>query len=68
MDALKNASNIVNESRTSLLSPKNYFALCLFFSFFSKLSQDMVAFDELKHLEGVLYDDREKFGKKIRAL
>eukprot|EP00727_Mastigamoeba_balamuthi_P010068 m51a1_g5684 Vacuolar protein sorting 35 (855) ;mRNA; f:981535-984620 len=56
LDALKNASNMVSELRTSLLSPKNYFALY------------MVAFDELKHLESVLYEDREKFGKKISEL
>lgn len=34
MDALKNASNMICELRTSLLSPKNYYVLCkLFFSF-----------------------------------
>jgi vacuolar protein sorting-associated protein 35 len=56
MDALKNASNLISELRTSLLSPKNYYSLY------------MVAFDELKHLEGVLYEDREKHGKKISEL
>ena len=28
MDALKHASNLVSELRTSLLSPKDYYSLC----------------------------------------
>ncbi len=31
MEALKHASNMLNELRTSLLSPKNYYELCILF-------------------------------------
>ncbi|KAN0032657.1 hypothetical protein ACTFIV_006565 [Dictyostelium citrinum] len=54
MDALKYASNIINELRTSLLSPKSYYALYL------------VAFDYLQYLNTYLYE--EKHGKKMIEL
>ncbi|EGG15756.1 vacuolar sorting protein 35 [Cavenderia fasciculata] len=54
MDALKYASNIINELRTSLLSPKSYYALY------------MVAFDYLQHLNTYLFE--EKHGKKMIEL
>eukprot|EP01132_Coremiostelium_polycephalum_P005687 gene5687-7077_t len=54
MDALKYASNIINELRTSLLSPKTYYALYL------------VAFDYLQHLNTYLYE--EKHGKRMIEL
>jgi len=54
MDALKYASNIINELRTSLLSPKTYYGLYL------------VAFDYLQHLNTYLYE--EKHGKKMIEL
>lgn len=31
MDGLKHASNMLSELRTSLLSPKSYYELCIFF-------------------------------------
>lgn len=54
MDALKYASNIINELRTSLLTPKNYYALYL------------EAFDHLQHLNTFLYE--EKHGKRMNEL
>eukprot|EP01133_Synstelium_polycarpum_P019052 gene19052-22809_t len=54
MDALKFASNIINELRTSLLSPKSYYALY------------MVAFDYLHHLNTYLFE--EKHGKRMIEL
>lgn len=33
MESLKHASNMLNELRTSLLSPKNYYELCKYFVF-----------------------------------
>lgn len=33
MDALKSASTMLGELRTSLLSPKSYYELCMMFSF-----------------------------------
>lgn len=56
MDALKHASNIASELRTSLLSPKDYYSLY------------MVAFDELRYLETYLYDERSKHKKKMSEL
>lgn len=54
MDALKHASNMICELRTSLLSPKNYYALYI------------EAFDQLRHLETYLLE--EKHGKKMAEL
>eukprot|EP01105_Mastigella_eilhardi_P025829 TRINITY_DN7174_c0_g1_i1.p1 TRINITY_DN7174_c0_g1~~TRINITY_DN7174_c0_g1_i1.p1 ORF type:complete len:835 (+),score=290.02 TRINITY_DN7174_c0_g1_i1:145-2505(+) len=56
MDALKNASDMIAELRTSKLSPKNYYQLY------------MTAFDELKALECWLYEERERHGKKMAEL
>jgi vacuolar protein sorting-associated protein 35 len=33
MDGLKHASNMLSELRTSLLSPKSYYELCILFAF-----------------------------------
>jgi len=54
MDALKHASNMVCELRTSLLSPRNYYALYI------------EAFDQLRHLESYLLE--EKHGKRMAEL
>eukprot|EP01111_Echinosteliopsis_oligospora_P010949 TRINITY_DN3495_c0_g1_i3.p1 TRINITY_DN3495_c0_g1~~TRINITY_DN3495_c0_g1_i3.p1 ORF type:complete len:808 (-),score=241.77 TRINITY_DN3495_c0_g1_i3:207-2630(-) len=54
MDALKHASNMISELRTSLLSPKTYYSLY------------MTVFDHLRHLEIYLYE--EKHGKKMSEL
>ncbi|EFA81613.1 vacuolar sorting protein 35 [Heterostelium album PN500] len=54
MDALKYTSDIINELRTSLLSPKSYYALY------------MVAFDYLQHLNSYLFE--EKHGKRMIEL
>ncbi|KAH3743715.1 vacuolar protein sorting-associated protein 35 [Pelomyxa schiedti] len=56
MDALKNAADMINELRTSQLSPKRYYLLY------------MLAFDELKRLEMYLSDERDKHGKKMAEL
>lgn len=32
MDALKHASNMLGELRTSMLSPKSYYELCILYS------------------------------------
>eukprot|EP01091_Cochliopodium_minus_P020388 TRINITY_DN8892_c0_g1_i1.p1 TRINITY_DN8892_c0_g1~~TRINITY_DN8892_c0_g1_i1.p1 ORF type:complete len:782 (-),score=256.05 TRINITY_DN8892_c0_g1_i1:69-2414(-) len=56
MDALKHASNMIGELRTGLLSPKNYYNLY------------MVAFEQLRHLELFLYDEKIKNGKRIAEL
>lgn len=32
MDALKHASNMLGELRTSMLSPKSYYELCILFN------------------------------------
>lgn len=60
MDALKSASLMLAELRTSSLSPKQYYELCKFawismrpvLSFIS----DMAVFDALRHLSNYLYD------------
>lgn len=54
MDALKHASNMISELRTSLLSPKTYYSLYI------------TVFDHLRHLEIYLYE--EKHGKKMSEL
>jgi len=54
MDALKHASNMISELRTSLLSPKNYYALYI------------ESFDQLHHLESYLLE--EKHGKRMAEL
>jgi len=54
MEALKHASNMICELRTSLLSPKNYYILY------------MDTFDQLRYLENYLQD--EKHGKRMAEL
>lgn len=54
MDALKHASNMISELRTSLLSPKTYYSLYI------------TVFDHLRHLELYLFE--EKHGKKMSEL
>lgn len=54
MDALKHASNMISELRTSLLSPKTYYSLYI------------TVFDHLRHLEIYLFE--EKHGKKMSEL
>ncbi|KAL6064706.1 Vacuolar protein sorting-associated protein 35 [Balamuthia mandrillaris] len=55
MEALKHASTMIAELRTSMLSPKNYYELY------------MAAFNELRHLESFLAEERQK-GKKMSEL
>ncbi|XP_023014073.1 vacuolar protein sorting 35 [Leptinotarsa decemlineata] len=55
MDALKNASAMLAELRTSLLSPKSYYELYMAIS------------DELRHLELYLVDEFQK-GRKVPDL
>jgi vacuolar protein sorting-associated protein 35 len=55
MDALKHASSMLGELRTSLLSPKSYYELYMAIS------------DQLRHLEQFLLDEFEK-GKKMSDL
>lgn len=55
MDALKHASNVLGELRTSLLSPKSYYELYMSVS------------DELRHLEIFLLDEFNK-GRKVNDL
>lgn len=55
MDALKNASAMLAELRTSLLSPKSYYELY------------MAITDELRHLELYLVDEYQK-GRKVTDL
>eukprot|EP00005_Dracoamoeba_jomungandri_P001243 CAMPEP_0174251206 /NCGR_PEP_ID=MMETSP0439-20130205/1106_1 /TAXON_ID=0 /ORGANISM="Stereomyxa ramosa, Strain Chinc5" /LENGTH=795 /DNA_ID=CAMNT_0015331467 /DNA_START=31 /DNA_END=2418 /DNA_ORIENTATION=- len=55
MEALKHASTMISELRTSLLSPKNYYMLY------------MEAFDQLRHLEAFLSEERQR-GKKMSEL
>jgi len=56
MEAINHASLMVDELRTSLLNPQEYYELY------------MEAFNELKYLEAALYDDRDKHGKKMSEL
>lgn len=61
MDALKSASLMLAELRTSSLSPKQYYELCMFyhcilFGYDTKRSADMAVFDSLRHLSNYLYD------------
>jgi vacuolar protein sorting-associated protein 35 len=62
MDALKSASLMLAELRTSSLSPKQYYELCAHtspsspFSNLEFLSVDMAVFDALRHLSNYLYD------------
>eukprot|EP00913_Durusdinium_trenchii_P012693 g11919.t1 len=51
-EALKNASNMICELRTSLLSPKNYFELY------------MQVFNEMQHLSG-FFGDKNRHKKKM---
>lgn len=55
MDALKHASNLVGTLRTGLLSPKNYYALYI------------LAFDQLRHLETYLFEEKKK-GERMSKL
>ncbi|KAK5977187.1 Vacuolar protein sorting-associated protein 35 [Trichostrongylus colubriformis] len=56
MDALKHASQFLNELKTSELSPKFYYRLY------------MDAVNELQHLEAFLVDEHERDQKKIENL
>ncbi|VDL79672.1 unnamed protein product [Nippostrongylus brasiliensis] len=56
MDALKHASQFLNELKTSELSPKFYYRLY------------MDAVNELQHLEAFLVDEHERDKKKIENL
>lgn len=63
MDALKSASLMLAELRTSSLSPKQYYELCTHnpppsspFSNLGFLHTDMAVFDALRHLSNYLYD------------
>lgn len=65
MDALKSASTMLAELRTSSLSPKAYYELCMFeftptlsgsYSDQKLLSLDMSVFDALRHVSNYLYD------------
>lgn len=65
MDALKSASLMLAELRTSSLSPKQYYELCTFTPHDrgpwtlkpnASLSLDMAVFDALRHLSNYLYD------------
>lgn len=83
MDALKCASNMLGELRTSLLSPKNYYELCMlnilpithctlyicdpFFNAKLLTHLDMAITDELRHLEVYLLDEFEK-GRRVPDL
>jgi hypothetical protein len=44
MDGLKHASNMLNELRTSLLSPKSYYELCKLNSLIVKAVRNSVKF------------------------
>ncbi|KFM75387.1 Vacuolar protein sorting-associated protein 35, partial [Stegodyphus mimosarum] len=55
MEALKHASNMLGELRTSLLSPKSYYELY------------MTVSDELRHLELYLLDEFQK-GRRVADL
>lgn len=72
MDALKNASAMLAELRTSLLSPKSYYELCKWPK--KKTAErliyyvaDMAITDELRHLELYLLDEFQK-GRKVTDL
>ena len=56
MDALKHASNMVGQLRTSLLTPKQYYELYIY------------CFDQLKYLETYLLDEKETRGTKMSKL
>uniref|UniRef100_A0A1I8ITR9 Vacuolar protein sorting-associated protein 35 n=1 Tax=Macrostomum lignano TaxID=282301 RepID=A0A1I8ITR9_9PLAT len=56
MDALKHASNMLGELRTSLLSPKSYYELY------------MLITDEMRHLELYLLDEFQKGGEYAGSL
>ena len=62
MDALKSASLMLAELRTSSLSPKQYYELCEFMHERTRVPQshrsakDMAVFDALRHLSNYLYD------------
>eukprot|EP00052_Salpingoeca_macrocollata_P007729 m.61840 g.61840 ORF g.61840 m.61840 type:complete len:791 (+) comp16225_c1_seq1:53-2425(+) len=55
MEALKHASTVLDELRTSRLSPKTYYELYI------------TIIDELRHLEGYLVDEFEK-GRAVKDL
>lgn len=82
MDALKCASTMLGELRTSLLSPKSYYELCkyttgrLFLSLpfsvsnpilYLPLCIDMAITDELRHLELYLLEEFQK-GRRVADL
>ena len=61
MDALKSASTMLAELRTSSLSPKQYYELCKCTGLtlrFTELTiwSDMAVFDALRHLSNYLYE------------
>jgi vacuolar protein sorting-associated protein 35 len=55
MEALKHATNMIGQLRTSLLTPPNYYELY------------MTTFNELHHLQSYLTDELEK-GERISRL
>eukprot|EP01027_Heterolobosea_sp_BB2_P019881 GEZU01028019.1.p1 GENE.GEZU01028019.1~~GEZU01028019.1.p1 ORF type:complete len:796 (-),score=288.15 GEZU01028019.1:122-2509(-) len=55
-EALKHASTMLSELRTSLLTPKNYYALY------------MIVFDELRHLEQFFQDEHQLRGRRVEEL
>lgn len=65
MDALKHTSNFLSELRSSSLSPKNYYQLCILI-FFNAI--DIVIFDELGHLAAYLYDSHANQGHQLADL
>jgi vacuolar protein sorting-associated protein 35 len=56
MDALKHASNMVGQLRTSLLGPRQYYDLYMY------------CFDQLKYLEAFLIDEIERGETKMSKL
>jgi vacuolar protein sorting-associated protein 35 len=61
MDALKSASTMLAELRTSSLSPKQYYELCKRTGLILRFTEltiwpDMAVFDALRHLSNYLYE------------
>lgn len=57
MDGLKHAANMLSELRTSYLSPKFYYRLCIFYFIFDNTILDIDVTNELQHILIYLKDN-----------
>lgn len=65
MDALKHASNMLGELRTSMLSPKSYYELCILKSWIYLYIVRKVVGGRLEKRDGLFITPVEKVMRKV---